>query len=385
MYLNKHQKTLSVWQVVLCGLVTRILCACSLLVAVNVYAQSHVDFYRVYIPVTSQTIAERERAAKEGIEIVIRRMADSRQPSFESLLTEVQSKAWSYVQQFEYQAITSDEENAEVDYVNRLMMLFSPQLIKAVLRQAQINFWPESRPNTLIWLVEDTINEGKQLLNAYSDSDVVAGMNRAAQLRGLPIVYPILDLEDQIELSAEQVWSLDNEAIRAASKRYNADVILVGRFSVTSSGKVRATWQFYHQNDTRVYDNMADGMPQIGDLGLTPLADYLLSKYAITAVSEQSPDFIMRITGVSQFGIYRQVIDYLESLTIVNHAMVQATGGDELILSVRAETDIDRFVATVKLSGKLSVVPSSSSLGLPEWQRSALGTAQNPLVCRWNR
>lgn len=384
MYLNKHQKTLSVWQAALCGLVAWGLCACSLLIAANVHAQSSVDFYRVYIPVTSQAIAERERAAKEGIEIVIRRMTDSRQPNFESLLSEVQSKAWSYVQQFEYQAITSEEENTEVNYVNRLMMLFSPQLIKALFRQTQINFWPESRPNTLVWLVEDTVDEGKQLLNAYSDSYVVEGMNRAAELRGLPIVYPILDLEDQIELSPEQVWSLDDEAIRTASKRYNADVILVGRFSVTSNGKVRATWQFYHQNDTRVYDNMADDMSQIGDLGLRPLADYLLSKYAIPAVSEQSPDFIMRITGVSQFGIYRQVIDYLESLTIVSHVMVQATGGDELILSVRAETDIDRFVATVKLGGKLSVVSTASS-GLPEWQRSALGTAQNPLVCRWTR
>lgn len=385
MYLNKHQKTLSVWQVVLCGLVAKVLCICSLLATMNVYAQSHVDFYRVYIPVTSQTIAERERAAKEGIEVVIRRMADSRQPNVESLLTEVQSKAWSYVQQFEYQAIAPEDVETEVNYVNRLMILFSPQLIKALFRQAQINFWPESRPNTLVWLVEDTIDEGKQLLNSYSDSYVVTGMNRAAELRGLPIVYPLLDLEDQIELSAEQVWSLDDQAIRTASKRYKADVILVGRFSVTSSGKVRATWQFYHQNDTRVYDNMADDMSQIGNLGLAPLADYLLSKYAIPAVSEQSPDFIMRITGVSQFGIYRQVIDYLESLTIVNHVMVQATGGDELILSVRAETDIDRFVATIKLGGKLSVVSSSSSSELPQWQRSALGTIQNPLVCRWNR
>lgn len=385
MYLNKHQKTLFVWQAVLCGLIARVLCICSLLVTVNVYAQSHVDFYRVYIPVTSQTVAERERAAKEGIEVVIRRMADSRQANFDSLLSDVQSKAWSYVQQFEYQAITAEQEDADVNYVNRLMMLFSPELIKTLFRQAQINFWPESRPNTLVWLVENTVDEGKKLLNAYSDSRVVAGMNSAAELRGLPIVYPILDLEDQIALSAEQVWSLDDQAIRAASKRYNADVILVGRFSVTSTGKVRATWQFYHQNDTRVYDNMADDISLIGGLGLTPLADYLLSKYAIPAVSEQSPDFIMRITGVSQFGIYRQVIDYLESLTIVRHVMVQATGGDELILSVRAETEIDRFVATVKLGGKLSVLSNSSSSGLPEWQRSALGTAQNPLVCRWNR
>lgn len=385
MYINKHQKTLSVWQMALCGLATRVLCICSLLVTMNVYAQSNVDFYRVYVPVTSQTIAERERAAKEGIEIVIRRMADSRQPNFASLLTDVQSKAWSYVQQFEYQAITPEQEDAGENYVNRLMMLFSPQVIKTLFRQAQINFWPESRPNTLVWLVEDTVEEGKKLLNAYSDSRVVEGMNRAAELRGLPIVYPILDLEDQIELSADQVWSLDDEAIRAASKRYKADVILVGRFSVTSTGKVRATWQFYHQNDTRVYDNMADDISLIGGLGLTPLADYLLSKYAIPAVSEQSPDFIMRITGVSQFGIYRQVIDYLESLTIVRHVMVQATGGDELILSVRAETEIDRFVATVKLGGKLSVVSTSSSSGLPEWQRSALGTPQNPLICRWNR
>ena len=354
-------------------------------VASKGFAQDHNAYYRVFVPVTAQTVAERERAAKVGLDIVLRRMSDSRHSNFETFLSNAQTKAWSYVQQFEYQAIDPEEDGVASDYVNRLMLLFSPNVIKKLLREAQINFWPESRPTTLVWLVEDSYDNGKQLLNADSESSVLKGLNRAAVRRGLPIAYPILDLEDQMQLSPEQVWGLDNQAILSASERYNADVILVGRFSTTSSGTVRATWQFYHQNDTRVYDNISDDTALIGNLGLIPLADYLLAKYAIPAVSEQSPDIIMRITGVSQFGAYRQVVDYLEGLTIVKQLMVQATGSEELILSVQAETNVDRFIDTVKLGGKLSLVPSLSFEGVPEWQRAARGTAQNPLVYRWSR
>ena len=58
------------------------------------------------------------------------------------------------------------------------------------------------------------------------------------------------------------------------------DVILVGKFSQTSSGEYWATWQYYYRDGSRVYDSRTEEIKELGQLGLAPLADALASRYA---------------------------------------------------------------------------------------------------------
>lgn len=350
------------------------------------YSPSNDDFYRALVPVSSQSRSQRNQAAKEGLAVVLRRMSDSRQVDFDVFVKKAQQKAWSYVQQFEYQELPADwpTEAPQGDYVNLLMLHFSPTSIKNVLQNAKLNFWPQSRPTTLLWLVEDSIDEGKQLLNLDSDSLVIKGIADEAKLRGIPMIYPILDLEDQMKLSADDVWSLEEEPILQASSRYGADVILVGRFSVTSGGSVRATWQYYHEGETRVYDNVSPNLMVTGSEGIDPLVDFLASKYSIPAIDEHASRLIVRILGVTQFGDYRQVLDYLESKTIISNVRLMSVGEEDLMLSVASDADVDRFIDAIKLGSKLHL-QETDVIEQPVWQVQAKGTPTNPLIYHWRR
>ena len=105
--------------------------------------------------------------------------------------------------------------------------------------------WGPERPLTLLWIAVDDGVGGRALLGANEigraralptpadDGAAHDGPRReiaaAADERGLPIAWPLLDLEDLNAVSFIDVWGRFEDRILAASVRYRADAVLIGR------------------------------------------------------------------------------------------------------------------------------------------------------------
>ncbi|SMF03100.1 hypothetical protein SAMN02745866_00259 [Alteromonadaceae bacterium Bs31] len=345
------------------------------------FAGAAIDFYRGVVPVKSQSTQQRERAAKQAFAQVVVRLSGSSRSLELDAIRQAQARALKYVVQFQYVALDDPEFLAE-GYTEQISLQFSPVSIRKLL-MASDKYWPTNRPSTLVWLVEDSLDYGKQFVSNDIAPEVMKGFVHTAAERGLPLTYPLLDLQDQMRLSADQVWQLDDEAILVASQRYNADVVLVGRFSSTSKGEYLATWQFFHRGDSRVYDSRNNDAAELGAYALNPLADYLGNRYAIVPTEEQSPAVVMQLSGISSFANYRAALDYLEKMAAVSLLQLSAVRDDTLLLSLGTEASVERFVSVVALDGRME---QQESVGdLPAWQQTAQGTQENPLRFRWLR
>lgn len=345
-------------------------------------SQSIENYYQAHVLVSSQSVGERKKAAKSGLDQVLVRISGDLNANT-STLGLTADKAWTYVQQFQYQPLSTDDLK-EQGYVNELQLSFDGNVVKGLLRDIGANFWPTSRPTTLVWIVEDSSND-RQLLNSDDEeSPVIKGLNAAAQSRGLPLIYPLLDLEDQNKVTSNQVWSLDELAIREASERYNPGVIFVGRFSTTSSGRVRATWQFFHAGESRFHDSQSNSFGEMGQSGLNPLADFLAKRYAIPVDNQEVPGILLTVSNVNSFGDYRRLLDYLESQAILSDIVVESIVNDRLSLRMQSQVQVARLESTLSLNRSLIAETPVEDNSLPVWQRPERGSLQSPLSYRWS-
>ncbi len=358
----------------------------SLLTSLSSLSFAQGDYYQGTVPVKSQQAKERRSATEDALLQVLVRMSGSLDPQYDDQILQRLSRASNYVEQFQYQALESETLKDE-GYRELLTLSFSAGAVRKILGDANMPFWSENRPSTLIWLAEDNVEFGKQLLNQASDSPIVASLVDAGQSRGLPILFPVLDLEDRIALSADDVWSVDEAKLVEASARYGADVILVGRYSQTSRGEVWSIWQFFHAGASQSYDSRVTlddpkSSAILGEDALFPLADFLAERYAILSRGEDSGRLVVEVDGVSDFRAFRKSLDYLEGLAGVSALQVAEVKDDGLLLYLESEASIDKLMSTINLDSKLVVVADAEN-ALPEWQRGPKGSVENPLQFRW--
>jgi len=342
-------------------------------------------YYQAIVPVKTQSAEERKAAAKRGLAVVLVKISgDSSLKGRAGSLNA--NTAWSYVQSFQYDALL-DEGLQGQGFQRNLQLSFDPSVIRKLLSDMNANFWPTSRPKILVWLVEDTSNSRRLINKDDSTGALYKGLRHAAMSRGLPLSYPLLDLEDQNKVSADEVWALNEAAIRDASARYSADVIFVGRVSKISSGRIRATWQFLHAGQSRFYDSQSQNYKQVGLAGLDPLADFLSQRYAIAAsrpATQQLPGIVMHVSNVNGFADYRRLLDYFESQAVFNDIVVEEVSNNILKLRMQAQVPVSQIENTLALNNSLIPDVANSTGELPEWQQSARSSESSLLRYRWS-
>ena len=339
------------------------------------------DYYRAEIAVRSQDKGERSRAASEGLMQVLYRITGSQAGLESEYVLSRLGKALSFVEQFQFRALDDPKIRAQ-GYQEYMRMRFSEAVIESLIVDAGLSLWPTSRPNTLIWLVEDHPEFGRQTFNEFSEHPLITQLTQSSVVRGLPLSYPLLDLEDQLAVSADDVWTFNEQAIKEASQRYEADAILVGRVTTLSNGKLWSSWQFYHDGAVRQYDVRAESaMVDIGLQALTPLADFLANKYAFVPEAQTSPSLVMYVSGITDFSAYYKTLAYIEGLALVNSVSLLEVRQDVLSLSVATESSLELLLRTLKLDKKIAAQTATSQQ--PAWEQARQGTAENPLRFYW--
>lgn len=360
-----------------------LLCCC-------VFYTAHANLYQAAVPVTSQEAAERAKAMQLGLAEVLVRMSGTPAVLEAPKVQASMGNAPRFVNQFQYRLLVEQDSAEQTETAEQpaeeLVMTFVPQVIKQLLRDAGEPFWPANRPSVLLWLVEDHPEFGKQFIGDVSDNPVFKSILATARLRGLPLILPLLDLEDQQALLPEQAWSLEEGPILKAASRYKADVVLVGRYSVTSSGQFWSTWEYYHRDESYFYDSRTKDVAEIGSQVINPLANYLASLYSISSQAEWTPQLVMQLQDIDHFGDYQQALNYLDNLAVISQVELSAVRRNTLLLSLRSDGDLQLVTNALALDKRmLPVTVNSVGVQIGGVFNASLGSLENPLQYRWVR
>jgi hypothetical protein len=234
-----------------------------------------------------------------------------------------------------------------------LWVSFDGEAIGRVLRQAGQTVWGSDRPLTLIWLAVDWGQGEREILTADDpdrsrDESRSIDRNRllrqrildAAERRGLPVAFPLVDTIDLQNLSFSDIWGGFDDPLITASERYEADAILVGRARPQSGQRNR--WSFYFAGEERSWT----GEPE---LIISLVADLLGAEFAISG-SAVAETVDVAVAGIGTVAAYADVEKLLAELSVVEQLGVIEVEGDRVIFRLTALGGRERLRRALQFS-----------------------------------
>lgn len=327
------------------------------------------NLYEGEVPVTGQSSETRAAGIQQAFALVLVKVSGDRgllsNPQIDGLL----QRASSYVQQYRYRSLDDSPARVTAPEADRLLWVrFDDRAVNRLLRESGVPVWGTTRPSVLIWLGEES-GAQRSLVSLEQQVALNNALNRVAGNRGLPVMLPLMDMEDRNTLSVSDLWGGFETDIRRASQRYLPDVILVGRLSRLGS-EWRGEWDLYLPDKVNRWQTRAQSKNALAEEGLQQAADALALRFAPQQVTEGSHSLRIRIHGLSRLEDYVLVKDYLQSLAMIEQLDLLAASPNQLDFLARVQGSRELLERGIQLGAVLEPVvaqaPVAGEVALPE-------------------
>ncbi len=333
-----------------------------LLFFVSVLHAAEVDhLYLAEVAVADQGQQERNRAIAAGFRQMLIKVTGNRNVARHQGLAETFRKASRYVQQYRYRVEAA--ESGQATERRYLKITFDKQAVDRTLRGNGLPVWGKSRPQLIVWAGFDNGGKRKLLVPEY-DQQLITLFNRAADSRGVPLLFPLMDLQDQSAISASDLWGAFEGPVRSASERYQADAILMVRIK-SSGGVMRSSWSYIGKNDSRQWEFREQSLDSLANRGMNAVADHLASIYAPVGGGD-SQMINMQVSGLNTFADLLKVESFLKNQETVQSYQLRQTQADKVILALSLRSGLQSFMQVVQLSGLFDQEQVEFPVSLPE-------------------
>lgn len=311
-------------------------------------------------PVADETAETRNAALSDLLSRVLVRVSGNSGIGGQPATAELLAAAPSLVQQYRYR--TADPSNgangaSEPGEVARyLWARFDQASVERMMRERNLPVWSQ-RPEVLMWIGTEAGGQ-RELLNL---ENVPAARTQAlaqADKRGMPLQLPLLDLEDQSNLTPADVWSDYQPAIRAASARYPHDMILTGRLSALGGGKWRGVWSLLSRDDSPAFQSPAMGLGETLAFAIDQTQNLLAARYAPMPGAGGSSGTLVQFNGVYDLPSYGRLLAFLEGLEPVSRVSLRYVRDDTLVFDLQLRGDEQNLLRAMDASGQVRAEPA---------------------------
>ena len=332
--------------------------------------------FEVGVPVMSQSGKERKEASKQAFEILLVRITGRRDLTGTEIGQMMINNARQYVSSFRYEKyepvvfelpdtstfaesdpaqIQAESVETNVEEVEKppkptqkLVVSFDEKAVKNSLWKQKLPVWGKTRPSTLLWVaIQD--NERRMLLDANELTPLLSYIQKQAEKRGVPILFPLLDLEDQININVTDVWGAFKEPVKNASSRYQPEAILTARLFLDPFGVWQTRWTLYQGSDEIDWQVSAPTLEVAAIDGLDHMADKLAQKYAHISSVQDDTEFLIYISDVKNLKDFARVNKYLAGLSTIKKADLAQIKGEELAFRLDLRSSAKALKQAIKL------------------------------------
>ncbi|HTQ99950.1 MAG TPA: DUF2066 domain-containing protein [Candidatus Acidoferrum sp.] len=324
--------------------------------------------YQATQPVDSREDArQRTRAFAAGMREMLVRLTGHddvlQNPEIQQALANPQS----YVESWAYQTRPDPRTQEQRLFID---LAYFENSVQQLLTNAGVALWPQNRPQTLVWIIVKDETGAQILVNPAGGVGVNEwqALQNAATTRGLPLVLPHWDYEDQTTMLPESLWELDETALRTASVRYGFESLLAIRAERLPGGHFsgKALHIFRdHVHDKEVIDVAA---PELLSAMVSMVTEELADNYAVkvtargssnAAVAGDAQVLLLSVDGVHGLDDYANVLHYVENLAGISDLQVREVSAGTLTFSLNAAGQVRQLVENLAIDRKLQ------SLGEP--------------------
>ena len=248
----------------------------------------------------------------------------------------------------QYRRVQRPGDDGTIEDRRVLRVDFDPAGVAALLDRAGLPRWGEERPEILLWVVSEDVSE-----SGYSVDDPIieAAADHAAFVYGLPVILPILDASDRIEVTPADVRGGFTGTAVPAARRYGADGIAM--LDLRRNGPFwtgRWTWRLGEGEQT--FQRSGADRAEVVELGLARIAESLASRFAVVPGERHVRRVV--VTGIDRAAEFAEVRGRLGRLTGVEQVRVVAASADRIEFELA--TTAEGLRRRIDLAGGLAFV-----------------------------
>ncbi len=304
----------------------------------SAYAVTVDDLFTVELPVADQTTALRLESFSEAFKQVIVKVSGSddalASPAFERPI----ANSARYVKQFRYlnRSLPDDEE---FDGSNLFLRInFDQQLIEGLLREQNFPVWGRERPSTLLVISYD-VNENIKLVSDDATADLVEALDRAASIHAVPVLFPLMDLEDIALVSIGDIASRQYDKIDTMAQRYAPNALLVGQIVGRSGEGWQGDWEVRFAEQIFKWTYKASSKQAVIDQVIKHLAKILAIEYALEDHRQVEQSLLLSVSELEGIEKLIRVQEYLKSLNVVDSVRVAMISKDVVTYRLKLRND----------------------------------------------
>lgn len=302
---------------------------------------------------------------------------DSREKGFASALRQVLVRVTgsdAVLEQEEGERLLADAQSLVEEYSYRkedeliLEVRFDASTLPRRLAEMGQPVWGVNRPGILAWVVVD--ERSGRLLLRRDEGDAQQARSRwgrdllkAAENRGLPLMLPRYDQDEQSRLSLSEIWGQFMGPVEKVSAPYQADRLAVVRIAARG-GSLEASWKLQVRSDSAMKQGSlsASSSEALMDDLLAAWAKEFAAVYAVDpSAMEDAQRLDVRVDGVTSLASYAAVRSALMRMEPVESASPVAVRQDQLQMRLRFAGDMRTLEEYVALDRRFEAVPEQEA------------------------
>lgn len=304
------------------------------------------DLYTVELPVADQTTSMRLTIFNEAFKQVIVKVSGSKEMLENEGFKRPLNNSSRYVHQFRY--IVRKDEQADAFDAGQLFLrvVFNQDLVEKLMRENDISVWGRERPSTL-FLISFDVNKNATLVSSDTTPELVEEIDTQARRQGLPVLFPLLDLEDRMILGIKDIINVNENNIDTLAARYAPDAILTGQVVGRVGKGWKGVWQVRFSDRVFNWNYQGSSRQDVFHQAIAQLAKTLASEYALHTYQSFEQSVLFSVDQMSEITDHIKVQNYLRSLDAVESARLVLIENDKVTYRVKLRNtagDLHRLI-----------------------------------------
>ncbi len=325
------------------------------LLSFTLWATPVANLYQVQVAVASQSDADKMTATKLGLQQMLVKIGGNTNILANQKIQSALAQANNYVEAFSYQTNPAPTDNNNL----LLTLSFSRSAINQLLQTTGQSIWPGDRPLVLAFIA---VNDGvtQQVVKADDASAVNDYLTKLAVQRGVPLIFPILDLQDiNNQINFNNVWTTNAQVLQTAANRYNSNALLMVQLIKNGDSTWNSQWVLNIDGDQASFSANNVDQNTAMTQGFNQVIDALAAHYSLLTTTNTSQQETITIADVKDLASAARAQQYLQRLSPVRQAILTRMQDNQLqFVLVLSGTEKD-FLRAINLDQNLTPIPAN--------------------------
>lgn len=302
------------------------------------------DLYTGTVPVQSKSAVDRARALPQAMLQVLVKVSGNPKVDAFPLIDEQLKNAVAYLQQYSYQH--QDEQNSAPLL---LRVQFEKQGVQQILKTAGQAIWAADRPQLVTW-VNWVHKQGADTELLNNNTDLARDITRAADTRGVALIFPMLDLQDMAAVSVADVAALHIARLEQAAERYGSQNLLIGQLVENAENAWQATWILVLQGQRLRWQFEGESAQQVIQAGINRVANAMAARFAVVEESQEDNVTYIRVANLENAVQYAKVMKYLQGLAVVKDVEVMQVAPTFVVFQLQLNSSLRSLEQAIALN-----------------------------------